>query len=345
MDGKEGGVKNAASLNDETARLAMPMSVAEKPAKKAPETAKPAKPEPKREAKPEIARDDPKSSPKPTTVKTLTTALKPKADIKPEATPAAKVAAKPAAKPAAPKAEAEAVPSVAVQAPQAAAETEAPAKPAAKPVAKPAAESAPPVVAAEPVAAAPVQPVPAQSHSGVMPGPMRPLNPPRAMAKAENFADGDFVVYPTHGVGKVERIAVEEIAGHKLELIHITFDENRMTLRVPTNKARTAGLRKLASRKQFDEVLATLKGRARIKRTMWSRRAQEYEAKINSGDPSAIAEVVRDLHRNAGQPDQSFSERQIYESALDRLAAEYAALEQVDKNTAIERLIAHLKSD
>jgi CarD family transcriptional regulator len=218
------------------------------------------------------------------------------------------------------------------------------------------AESAPPAAApAAPQTVVPLQAAPAaarpaatqapQSHSGVMSGPMRPLTPPRAMAKAEIFADGDFVVYPTHGVGKVERIATEEIAGHRLELIHITFDENRMTLRVPTNKARTAGLRKLASRKQFDEVLATLKGRARIKRTMWSRRAQEYEAKINSGDPSAIAEVVRDLHRNAGQPDQSFSERQIYESALDRLAAEYAALEQVDKPTAIERLIAHLKSE
>jgi CarD family transcriptional regulator len=192
--------------------------------------------------------------------------------------------------------------------------------------------------------AAPATP-PVVMHGGIPAGPMRPLSPPRAMAKAENFQQGDYVVYPTHGVGKVERIATEEIAGHTLELIHITFDENRMTLRVPTNKARTAGLRKLASKKQFDEVLAVLKGRARIKRTMWSRRAQEYEAKINSGDPAAIAEVVRDLHRNAGQPDQSFSERQIYESALDRLAAEYAALEQVDKATAIERLIAHLKSE
>ncbi len=182
-------------------------------------------------------------------------------------------------------------------------------------------------------------------HGGIPAGPIRPLAPPRAPAKAEVFKEGDYVVYPTHGVGKVDRIAVEEIAGHTLELICITFDENRMTLRVPTNKARTAGLRKLTSKKSFDEVLAVLKGRARIKRTMWSRRAQEYEAKINSGDPSAIAEVVRDLHRNAGQPDQSFSERQIYESALDRLAAEYAALEQVDKPTAIEKLLAHLKSE
>jgi CarD family transcriptional regulator len=271
------------------------------------------------------------------TVKKVTSAANPKPDPKPAAKAAPKPAAKPPAK-AAPKA----------------AETPLP-KPEPKPLpkvaAKPAAEPAPKPVA-PPAATAPApppqasSPAPApQSHSGVISGPMRPMTPPRAMAKAEIFVDGDFVVYPTHGVGKVERIATEEIAGHTLELIHITFDENRMTLRVPTNKARTAGLRKLASRKQFDDVLATLKGRARIKRTMWSRRAQEYEAKINSGDPQSIAEVVRDLHRNAGQPDQSFSERQIYESALDRLAAEYGALEQVDKATATERLIAHLKSE
>jgi len=167
---------------------------------------------------------------------------------------------------------------------------------------------------------------------------------PRPMARAETFVEGDYVVYPTHGVGKVERIATEEIAGHRLELIHITFEENRMTLRVPVAKARTAGLRKLASRKQFDEAMAVLKGRARVKRTMWSRRAQEYEAKINSGDPMAIAEVVRDLHRNAGQPDQSFSERQIYESALDRFAAELAALDSTDKPTAIAKLGDFLKT-
>jgi CarD family transcriptional regulator, regulator of rRNA transcription len=168
--------------------------------------------------------------------------------------------------------------------------------------------------------------------------------PPRPMAKAEVFVEGDHVVYPTHGVGKVERIAIEEIAGHKLELIHITFEENRMTLRVPVAKARSAGLRKLATRKLFDEALAVLKGRARIKRTMWSRRAQEYEAKINSGDPLSIAEVVRDLHRNAGQPDQSFSERQIYEAAMDRLAAELAALDKTDKLTASTKLTNFLKT-
>ena len=180
---------------------------------------------------------------------------------------------------------------------------------------------------------------------GHMPGvPNRPIMHARMPAKAEIFHEGDHVVYPTHGVGKVERIATEEIAGHKLELIHITFEENRMTLRVPVSKARSAGLRKLATRKMFDEAMAVLKGRARIKRTMWSRRAQEYEAKINSGDPIAIAEVVRDLHRNAGQPDQSFSERQIYEAAMDRLGAELAALDKTDKPTAMTKLGDFLKT-
>ncbi|MDE2335262.1 MAG: CarD family transcriptional regulator [Rhodospirillales bacterium] len=174
--------------------------------------------------------------------------------------------------------------------------------------------------------------------------PGRPIIAPRLPAKAETFVEGDYVVYPTHGVGKVDRIAVEEIAGHRLELIHITFEENRMTLRVPVAKARSAGLRKLANRKMFDEALAVLRGKARIKRTMWSRRAQEYEAKINSGDPIAIAEVVRDLHRNAGQPDQSFSERQIYEAAMDRLAAELAALDRTDKPTAATKLNDFLKT-
>ena len=172
----------------------------------------------------------------------------------------------------------------------------------------------------------------------------RPMQVSRASTKDETFAENDYVVYPTHGVGKVEKIAVEDIAGYSLELIHITFDENRMTLRVPVTKAKTAGLRKLSTKKAYDEALATLKGRARIKRTMWSRRAQEYEQKINSGDPVAIAEVVRDLHRNAGQPDQSFSERQIYEAALDRMAAELAAIDQTDKATALTKLGPYLKS-
>ena len=193
--------------------------------------------------------------------------------------------------------------------------------------------------AASPGAEAPSPAAPAVPAANGRPAPVS-----RASSKDETFAEGDYVVYPTHGVGRVERIAVEEIAGHRLQLIHITFEENRMTLRVPVAKARSAGLRKLATRSMFDEALAVLKGRARIKRTMWSRRAQEYEAKINSGDPLAIAEVVRDLHRNAGQPDQSFSERQIYESAMDRLAAELAALDQTDKATAANKLTNYLKT-
>jgi CarD family transcriptional regulator len=203
-------------------------------------------------------------------------------------------------------------------------------------VAQPRAPAAPMHPTSPPAAAAPTSPERRP--------PVLDRLPPRQPAKPEIFVEGDHVVYPTHGVGKVERIATEEIAGHKLELIHITFEENRMTLRVPVAKARSAGLRKLATRKLFDEALAVLKGRARIKRTMWSRRAQEYEAKINSGDPLAIAEVVRDLHRNAGQPDQSFSERQIYEAAMDRLAAELAALDKTDKLTAASKLSNFLKT-
>ena len=158
------------------------------------------------------------------------------------------------------------------------------------------------------------------------------------MPKAPTYKTGDFVVYPTHGVGKVIDVLVQEIASHKLELIVITFERDRMTLRVPVEKAATSGLRKLASKKIMEEAMTTLKGRARVKRTMWSRRAQEYEAKINSGDPVSIAEVVRDLHRNVGQPDQSFSERQIYEAARDRLAAEVAAVDKTDVESATEKL-------
>ena len=215
-------------------------------------------------------------------------------------------------------------------------------------------ETVPETVAADEVPPAAVKPVPETIEPPFrsppkMPGHMpgmhgRPQIVPRAMAAKEDFVEGDYVVYPTHGVGKVERIATEEIAGHKLELIHITFEENRMTLRVPVAKARTAGLRKLATREMFDKALDLLKGRARIKRTMWSRRAQEYEQKINSGDPLQIAEVVRDLHRNAGQPDQSFSERQIYEAAMDRLAAEMGALDGTDKATAALKLAEKLKA-
>lgn len=166
--------------------------------------------------------------------------------------------------------------------------------------------------------------------------------PPKPNLKPVEFRPGDHVVYPTHGVGTVQGIETMQAAGMSLQMIVVTFDENRMTLKVPIGKAASSGLRKLATGGAIQEALETLKGRARIKRTMWSRRAQEYEAKINSGDPVAIAEVVRDLHRNAGQPDQSFSERQIYEQAMDRLAAEVAAIDGTDKVAANEKLLQHL---
>jgi CarD family transcriptional regulator len=158
------------------------------------------------------------------------------------------------------------------------------------------------------------------------------------MAEQLMFTPGDFVVYPTHGVGKVISVEEDEIAGHKLELFVISFDRDRMTLRVPVAKVANSGLRKLSSKKRMDEAVHTLKGRPRVKRTMWSRRAAEYDLKINSGDPVLIAEVVRDLHRNVGQPDQSFSERQIYEQARDRLASELAAVEKTDMEKATKKL-------
>jgi CarD family transcriptional regulator len=158
------------------------------------------------------------------------------------------------------------------------------------------------------------------------------------MAKGNEFGTGDYVVYPTHGVGRVMGIENQEISGHSLKLIIIKFEKDRMTLRVPVGKAEVSGLRKLSSRKMMDTALTTLKGRSRIKRTMWSRRAQEYEAKINSGDPVSIAEVVRDLHRGADQPDQSYSERQMYQAALDRLARELAAVEKIDEVAAATKL-------
>ncbi|MBT3550291.1 MAG: CarD family transcriptional regulator [Rhodospirillaceae bacterium] len=152
------------------------------------------------------------------------------------------------------------------------------------------------------------------------------------------FKAGEYVVYPTHGVGLVTGIEKETIAGHNLRLVVVTFDNDRMTLRVPTDKMDSSGLRKVSSKKIMDDAVTTLKGKAKVKRTMWSRRAQEYEAKINSGDPISIAEVVRDLFRNVGQPDQSFSERQIYEVALERLAGEFAAVDGVDKEKATEKI-------
>ncbi len=161
------------------------------------------------------------------------------------------------------------------------------------------------------------------------------------MAKKKStldFAIGDYVVYPKHGVGQITEIETQEVMGTTLELYVVTFEKERMTLRVPLNKAETVGMRKLSNKVTIQEAFTTLKGKARIKRTMWSRRAQEYEAKINSGDIVSIAEVVRDLHRNADQPEQSYSERQIYEAAIGRLARELAVVEDIDEQSAMTRL-------
>ena len=148
----------------------------------------------------------------------------------------------------------------------------------------------------------------------------------------------DYVVYPKHGVGRIVSVETEEIAGAPLELYVIRFEKEKMTLRVPVNKAQNSGMRRLSNQATMDEAFTTLKGKARVKRTMWSRRAQEYEAKINSGDLVSIAEVVRDLHRGADQPEQSYSERQIYEAALGRLARELAAVEDIDERSAMDKL-------
>jgi len=154
----------------------------------------------------------------------------------------------------------------------------------------------------------------------------------------QGFKTNEFIVYPAHGVGQILAIEEQEIAGAKLELFVINFIKDKMTLRVPTAKIVSVGMRKLAEAPLVKRALDTLKGRARIKRTMWSRRAQEYEAKINSGDIVAIAEVVRDLYRSETQPEQSYSERQLYEAALDRLSREIAAVQRITETEAIKEI-------
>jgi CarD family transcriptional regulator len=152
------------------------------------------------------------------------------------------------------------------------------------------------------------------------------------------FNVGDYVVYPAHGVGKLLAIETHDIAGHKVELFVITFDKDRMTLRLPIQKAKNAGLRPISSKDEFETVLQILTVKSKPRRLMWSRRAQEYENKINSGNPVSIAEVVRDLFRNHSDADQSYSERQIYQAAIDRLARELAAIEAIGETDAISKM-------
>jgi CarD family transcriptional regulator len=158
----------------------------------------------------------------------------------------------------------------------------------------------------------------------------------------QGFKTNEFIVYPAHGVGQILAIEEQEVAGARLELFVINFVKDKMTLRVPTSKVASVGMRKLAETPLIKRALETLKGRARIKRTMWSRRAQEYEAKINSGDIVAIAEVVRDLYRSDTQPEQSYSERQLYEAALDRLSREISAVQRITETEAVKEIEAAL---
>ncbi|WP_299712086.1 CarD family transcriptional regulator [Tardiphaga sp.] len=236
----------------------------------------------------------------------------PNKTAKPAAKPAAKVAAKPVEKSALPK---NALPKTA---PKEA--VKAVAKPATKPVA-----AKPAVAAAKPAVATP-----------------RAEEPKKVLTQRQGFKTGEFVVYPAHGVGQILAIEEQEIAGAKLELFVINFMKDKMTLRVPTAKVANVGMRKLSEPALVKRALETLKGRARIKRTMWSRRAQEYEAKINSGDIVAIAEVVRDLFRSDSQPEQSYSERQLYEAALDRLSREIAVVQHVTETEAVKEIEGQL---
>ena len=166
--------------------------------------------------------------------------------------------------------------------------------------------------------------------------------PKKVVTQRQGFKANEFVVYPAHGVGQILAIEEQEIAGAKLELFVINFMKDKMTLRVPTAKVANVGMRKLSEPALVKKALETLKGRARVKRTMWSRRAQEYEAKINSGDIVAIAEVVRDLYRSESQPEQSYSERQLYEAALDRLSREIAVVQHSTETEAVKEIESQL---
>lgn len=207
-------------------------------------------------------------------------------------------------------------------------------KPIARPPQKPEAEKPKlkVVTRATPLAAPAPAPAPI-----VVPPKVKEESPVETSRKL-GFQVGDHVVYPSHGVGKIVGLESHTVGEHALQMFVVSFEKDRMTLRVPIAKITSAGMRRLSSPEKMDAAVSALKGRVRARRLMWSRRAQEYEAKLNSGDPVAIAEVIRDLHRNVGQPDQSYSERQMYEAALERLAREFAAVQKIDTVQAAERL-------
>ena len=230
----------------------------------------------------------------------------------------------------------------------------APKKVAAKPVAKAVVTPAPKMVA-KPVAKPMVDTrktldrAPSMANKAPMNVVARPQPekaPVAAVAltgKKMSFAVGEYVVYPTHGVGRILGLESEKIGEYELKVFVITFEKDKMTLRVPVGRAEAAGLRPISPNDQINRALSTLKGRAKIARGMWSRRAQEYEAKINSGNLVAIAEVVRDLHKNVDQSERSYSERMIYETAMHRLCGEVAASERVDIKDAQDRLLKVLR--
>jgi CarD family transcriptional regulator len=263
----------------------------------------------------------------------------------------ATVKGKTAVKVATPKAKAPAKPVKAAAPKVAPAKTVA--KVAAKPVAKAPAKA--PVKAVAP-APAPVAKKPAvvkHSHPILKSRPVAPKSSPflplsagPVMKKTDklDFGPGDFVVYPAHGVGYVEGVETQMIAGMEITLYTISFEKDRMRLKLPISKVKASGLRKLSSKDRLKDALSTLQGKSQTRRIMWSRRAQEYEAKINSGDPVSIAEVLRDLRKADDQSEQSYSERQIYQAALERLAREVAAIEKIDEKKAAERLEAVLSN-
>jgi CarD family transcriptional regulator len=275
------------------------------------------------------------------------TARKPqaKAKVAPKKTskPVTAAKAKPVAKTKAKAAAAKPVAKAAAKSPAKAAPAKSStAKPAAsvKPAAKPAA-TAKPAPVQTPKAAAP-QPVAAAPAAGQKPA---AATTPVAAAPAVRklmFKVNELVVYPAHGVGRISQIEEQEIAGAKLELYIVDFEKEKLRLKVPTSRAEQKGMRRLSDKAQIEAALKTLRGRARIKRTMWSRRAQEYDAKINSGDIMAVAEVVRDLYRSERQPEQSYSERQLFEQALDRMAREIAAVKKIDDDQAVKELEDYL---
>jgi len=314
-----------------TAKSTSTGKTAAKPSAKA-KKATAAKKSPVKKAKPAVA------------TKSKATSKAPAAKSAPAKSKSAEKSKKPAAKKAsAKKASAKKAPAKKAPAKKAPAKVPAKAKAPSK-AAKPAAVVKP--VAAKPAAAKPAASKPAPAKEEVAKEAAKPAAKPVAPKVAtkpkdndlQGYAIKDYVVYPSHGVGQIIAIEEHEIGDIVLHVFVVLFDKEKMTLRVPLDKASSSGMRKLSSQQTMEQAISTLKGRARTRRVMWSRRAQEYDAKLNSGDPVSIAEVVRDLHRDEGQPDQSYSERQMYEAALERLAREFAAVENTNTEQAAEKL-------